>query len=142
MSYLSNALDNLRPNSVWHISVIDGVEKIFWKNNTEAPSEEEIQAKIAELQAAEPLRLLRIERDRLLQQTDWEIQRNTERNIDSTELITYRNALRDLPQDISANNVPSPTLSETGELLFAHWPNRYEINIENTQTANNSANTV
>jgi len=103
---------------------------------------QQIQAKIAELQAAEPLRLLRIERDRLLQQTDWEIQRNTERNIDSTELITYRNALRDLPQDISANNVPSPTLSETGELLFAHWPNRYEINIENTQTANNSANTV
>ena len=104
--------------------------------------EELVQTKIAELEAAEPLRLLRIERDRLLQQTDWEIQRNTERNIDSTELITYRNALRDLPQDISANNVPSPTLSETGELLFDRWPNRYEINIENTQTANNSANTV
>ena len=83
-----------------------------------------IQAKIAELEAAEPLRLLRIERDRLLQQTDWEIQRNTERNIDSTELITYRNALRDLPQDISANNVPSPTLSETGTLIFDNWPER------------------
>jgi len=114
----------------------------FFDHIDPVPSWDEINAKIAELQAAEPLRLLRIERDRLLQQTDWEIQRNTERNIDSTELITYRNALRDLPQDISANNVPSPTLSETGELLFAHWPNRYEINIENTQTANNSANTV
>jgi len=115
---------------------------LIWQDNRPQPTEAEIQAKIAELEAAEPLRLLRIERDRLLQQTDWEIQRNTERNIDSTELITYRNALRDLPQDISANNVPSPTLSETGELLFDHWPNRYEINIENTQTANNSANTV
>jgi len=120
---------------------IEDYDNILWLND-DYPSKEEIQAKIAELQAAEPIRLLRIERDRLLQQTDWEIQRNTERNIDSTELITYRNALRDLPQDISANNVPSPTLSETGELLFAHWPNRYEINIENTQTANNSANTV
>ena len=117
-------------------------DKIFWNDSRPQPTEEEIQAKIAELEAAEPMRLLRIERDRLLQQTDWEIQRNTERNIDSTELITYRNALRDLPQDISANNVPSPTLSETGVLLFDHWPNRYEINIENTQTANNSANTV
>jgi hypothetical protein len=120
----------------------NGVLEWYESSNEGKPTEAEIQAKIAELEAAEPLRLLRIERDRLLQQTDWEIQRNTERNIDSTELITYRNALRDLPQDISANNVPSPTLSETGELLFAHWPNRYEINIENTQTANNSANTV
>ena len=134
-----DALHNLRPNAEW--SIRGG--KLFWADSIQTkPTEEEIQAKIAELEAAEPLRLLRIERDRLLQQTDWEIQRNTERNIDSTELITYRNALRDLPQDISANNVPSPTLSETGELLFAHWPNRYEINIENTQTANNSANTV
>ena len=127
----------------WRVRNEDIYENLFWLDTEiDKPTEEEIQAKIAELEAAEPLRLLRIERDRLIQQTDWEIQRNTERNIDSTELITYRNALRDLPQDISANNVPSPTLSETGELLFAHWPNRYEINIENTQTANNSANTV
>lgn len=134
-----DALLNLRPCAEW---VLQG-DDLEWLDTTQTqPSEEEIQEKIAELEAAEPMRLLRIERDRLLQQTDWEIQRNTERNIDSTELITYRNALRDLPQDISANNVPSPTLSETGELLFAHWPNRYEINIENTQTANNSANTV
>jgi len=99
-------------------------KKTLWNDERPKPSEEQIQAKIAELEAAEPLRLLRIERDRLLQQTDWEIQRNTERNIDSTELITYRNALRDLPQDISANNVPSPTLSETGTLIFDNWPER------------------
>jgi len=99
-------------------------KKTLWYDERPKPSEEQIQAKIAELEAAEPLRLLRIERDRLLQQTDWEIQRNTERNIDSTELITYRNALRDLPQDISANNVPSPTLSETGTLIFDNWPER------------------
>ena len=106
--------------------VLKGVKYsgLEWYDERPKPSEEQIQAKIAELEAAEPLRLLRIERDRLLQQTDWEIQRNTERNIDSTELITYRNALRDLPQDISANNVPSPTLSETGTLIFDNWPER------------------
>lgn len=131
------ALQNLMPQGEWSVT---GEEVSF--HGVQRVSESEIQAKIAELEAAEPLRLLRIERDRLLQQTDWEIQRNTERNIDSTELITYRNALRDLPQDISANNVPSPTLDENGMLLFDHWPNRHEINIENTQTANNSANTV
>ena len=129
----------LAPDGDW---MWDDGNLIWCSENVIQPSEEQIQAKIAELEAVEPLRLLRIERDRLLQQTDWEIQRNTERNIDSTELITYRNALRDLPQEISANNVSAPTLSETGALLFDHWPNRYEINIENTQTANNSANTV
>lgn len=139
---IGKAIKAISPNSEYMIENGD-INNIIWLSpDIPQPSAEEIQTKIAELEAAEPLRLLRIERDRLLQQTDWEIQRNTERNIDSTELITYRNALRDLPQDISANNVPSPTLSETGELLFAHWPNRYEINIENTQTANNSANTV
>jgi len=134
-----DALQALVPKAQF---VLKNDVELDWHDERPQPTESEIKAKIAELEAAEPLRLLRIERDRLLQQTDWEIQRNTERNIDSTELITYRNALRDLPQDISANNVPSPTLSETGELLFDHWPNRYEINIENTQTANNSANTV
>jgi len=125
MKFLSDAISILCPGiSFRHQNNYHSIEYINSSNEFVPPTEEEIQAKIAELEAAEPLRLLRIERDRLLQQTDWEIQRNTERNIDSTELITYRNALRDLPQDISANNVPSPTLSETGTLIFDNWPER------------------
>jgi len=118
-----DALHNLRPNAEW--SIRGG--KLFWADSIQTqPTEEEIQAKIAELQAAEPLRLLRIERDRLLQQTDWEIQRNTERNIDSTELITYRNALRDLPQEIESGNISAPTLDDQGNLIFDNWPVRGE----------------
>jgi len=98
----------------------------FFDHIDPVPSWDEINAKIAELQAAEPLRLLRIERDRLLQQTDWEIQRNTERNIDSTELITYRNALRDLPQEIESGNISAPTLDDQGNLIFDNWPVRGE----------------
>ena len=45
--------------------------KIFWHDTRPQPSEEQIQAKIAELKAAEPMRLLRIERNQLLAQTDW-----------------------------------------------------------------------
>ena len=86
----------------------------------------DIEAKIAELEAAEPLRLLRIERDNLLTQTDWEVQRNTEKGIDNTELITYRNALRDLPQEIEQGNVEPPTLDEQGNLVFDNWPTRGE----------------
>jgi len=104
---------------------IEDYDNILWLND-DYPSKEEIQAKIAELEAAEPLRLLRIERDRLIQQTDWEIQRNTERNIDSTELITYRNALRDLPQEIESGNISAPTLDDQGNLIFDNWPVRGE----------------
>jgi len=99
---------------------------LSYKHEQPLPTKEEIQAKIAELKADEPLRLLRIERDRLLQQTDWEIQRNTERNIDSTELITYRNALRDLPQEIESGNISAPTLDDQGNLIFDNWPVRGE----------------
>jgi hypothetical protein len=104
---------------------IEDYDNILWLND-DYPSKEEIQAKIAELTAAEPLRLLRLERDRLLQQTDWEIQRNIERNIDSTELITYRNALRDLPQEIESGNISAPTLDDQGNLIFDNWPVRGE----------------
>jgi hypothetical protein len=108
---------------------IDDYDNILWLND-DYPSKEEIQAKIAELTAAEPLRLLRLERDRLIQQTDWEIQRNTERNIDSTELITYRNALRDLPQEIESGNISAPTLDDQGNLIFDNWPERNLVNGE------------
>jgi hypothetical protein len=123
MILISSAIKEINPNASYKYKD-ENIETIEWLNNTTPIDSLEIQAKIAELETAEPLRLLRIERDSLLQQTDWEIQRNTERNIDSTELITYRNALRDLPQEISANNVPSPTLSETGALIFNNWPER------------------
>ena len=84
------------------------------------PTDEEINSKVAELEAAEPLRLLRIERNRRLQETDWEIQRNTERNVDSTELILYRNALRDLP------STAEPKLDENGQLTNVTWPTKPE----------------
>ena len=80
------------------------------------PTEEEIQAKIAELQAAEPLRLLRIERDRLLQQTDWIITKGLEQDMDLAEWKTYRQALRDLPA------TAEPQLNEFGNLTNVEWP--------------------
>ena len=88
------------------------------------PTEEEIQAKIAELEAAEPLRLLRIERNRLLQETDWEITRGLEEGLNIDSLKTYRTALRNLPQQIEAGEITAPTLNDNGMLVFEHWPER------------------
>ena len=91
--------------------------------NSVTVDEELVQAKIAELQAAEPMRLLRIERDRLLQQTDWRFRIDQE---PSQAWYEYCQALRDLPQEIENGNIPAPTLNENGMLVFEHWPERIQ----------------
>ena len=79
------------------------------------PTEEDIQAKIAELEAAEPMRLLRLERNQLLQQTDWTQNRDVTLANDA-EWAAYRQALRDLP------NTATPELDENGTLINVEWP--------------------
>jgi len=91
----------------------NGVLEWYESSNEGKPTEAEIQAKIAELTAAEPLRLLRIERDRLLQQTDWWVL--PDRTATPAQLA-YRQALRDLP----ANSTPA--LDENGNLTGVEWP--------------------
>jgi len=100
--------------------------KIFWHDTRPQPSEEQIQAKIAELKAAEPMRLLRQERNRRLADVDWW----TSRALDGIALTeaqkTYRQQLRDLPKmimpDDSTEPLPAPTIDEHGQLVFDHWP--------------------
>ena len=88
-------------------------EYTFHKNQT-APTEGEIQNKLAELQAAEPMRQLRIERNQLLQQTDWRMTTDYPYS-DQAEWASYRTSLRNLPESAE------PTLSESGELIV-DWP--------------------
>lgn len=77
------------------------------------PTEEELQAKIAELQAAEPMRLLREERDRLIALTDWRFRSDLS---PSQAWIDYCQALRDLPA------TATPSLDENGNLTNVTWP--------------------
>jgi hypothetical protein len=95
------------------ISINNDLNLLQWKDERPKPSEEQIQAKIAELEAAEPLRLLRLERDRLIQQTDWWVL--PDRTATPAQLA-YRQALRDLP----ANSTPA--LDENGNLTGVEWP--------------------
>jgi len=44
---------------------------ILWQDDRPQPSEDEVFAKIAELEVSKPMRLLRLERDRRLAETDW-----------------------------------------------------------------------
>ena len=106
----ADALLSLCPNAEW---IVRG-EIIDWKDTVEVqPTEEQIQAKIAELQAAEPMRLLRIERNKLLAQSDW--MAVSDRTMTQAQ-IDYRQALRDLPE------TADPQLDENGNLTNVTWP--------------------
>lgn len=91
-------------------------EYVFESGQT-PPTEEEIQARIAELTAAEPLRQLRQQRDQLLSATDWWCVSD---RTATTEQLAYRQALRDLP----ANSIPA--LDENGQLTGVTWPTKPE----------------
>lgn len=87
------------------IKFIDGFVNI--------PTEEQIQAKIAELTEAEPLRQLRKQRNQLLAQSDWMALSD---RVMTQAQIDYRQALRDLPA------TADPQLDENGNLTNVNWP--------------------
>ena len=72
----------------------DGVE---WLDDRTMPTESEVQTKYDEIIAAEPLNLLRLERNTKLAETDWVITMHKElgTNIPAA-WKTYRQALRDI----------------------------------------------
>ena len=103
MITLQNALEALLPNAKVLI-VNDQIVK--WKDEREQPSQEVIDQKIAELKAAEPLRLLREERDRRLASTDWRATIDYPGD-DQTAWLEYRQALRDVTKQ-DPNNITWP----------------------------------
>ena len=81
------------------------------------PTETEINNKISELDAAEPMRLLREERFRLLSECDW-TQGGDVPNSIKTAWQTYRQALRDLPASAS----PKLDSNYDLDLTSVTWP--------------------
>jgi len=114
---IARALIELAPNSSFAVKG-DTYADIVWKNSEiTKPTETEVNNKIAELQNAEPMRLLRIERDQKLASCDWTQNRDVNLSNDS-DWIVYRQALRDLPASAS------PKLDSVGELDSSSvtWP--------------------
>jgi hypothetical protein len=91
------ALQALKPKSQW---VLRGTEYsgLEWLDSGQQPTEQEVKAKIIELDAAEPMRLLRIERNKKIAETDWRVLPDQS---PSDDWINYRQALRDLPASAS-----------------------------------------
>ena len=98
-----HALTTLKPNGVfeWIGTEYSGL------TGSDKPTESEINAEVTRLNNAEPMRLLRVERDRLLTAGDWRARSDLTL---STAWKTYRQSLRDLPASAS------PTLDSNGNL--------------------------
>ena len=111
---ISDALQSLKPGAEWVLrgNDLNGLE---WLSSEQQPTKTEIVDKIAELDTAEPMRLLRIERNNKIAQTDWRVLPD---QTPSDDWINYRQALRDLPASAS------PKLNSDYELDFSSftWP--------------------
>ena len=91
------ALVSLQPDAKF---VVTG-DIIRWDSpDISQPTNDEITEEIARLTSAEPMRLLRIERNKRLHDCDWWASSDLEMSQDQ---IDYRQALRDLPA-----NTPDP----------------------------------
>jgi hypothetical protein len=89
------------------------ISKFNFDDGQTPPTEEAIQAKLTELRNAEPMRVLREERNQKLAKTDWRA--SSDLTLPS-EWSTYRQALRDLP------STANPTLDQNGNLQGVTWP--------------------
>lgn len=103
-----DALQSLKPNAkyVWYGFEYSGLN---WSDTGSAPTESEIDAEVIRLNNAEPMKLLRVERNRLLAACDWTQSRDLTLSNDA-DWKTYRQALRDLPASAS------PKLDTDGNL--------------------------
>ena len=117
--YIAQALNELVPNCAFGCG--DTYDSIEWySTNTEPlPSKEKVNVKVAELEAAEPARQVRVIRDRLLAESDWTQNRDVVL-LNDTTWKQYRQDLRDLPASASF----TPKLDSNGNLDMSSvtWP--------------------
>ena len=115
------ALQALKPGAEWVLRG-DQHSGLEWLDKSQLqPTEKEINDKIAELDAAEGMRLLRVERDAKLAALDWEVVKAYSNGVAvDSKLKTYMQALRDLPASAK------PETDAAGELIADSitWPTR------------------
>ena len=112
---ITHAIRALKPGAQWTL-LGDDISGLEWLDSSQTkPTETEVNSKISELDNAEAMRLLRIERDTRIAKTDWRA---------SSDLTladawkTYRQALRDLP----ASATPKLGSDYELDLTSVTWP--------------------
>ena len=90
---ITHAIQSLKPGAQWSLNGFDYSDLTWLDTKQTQPTETEVNSKISELDNAEAMRLLRIERNTRIAKTDWRA---------SSDLTladawkTYRQALRDI----------------------------------------------
>ena len=112
---IAAALQALKPGAEWVLRGSDYTGLEWLDSSQTKPTETEVNSKIASLDSAEAMRLLRIERDARIVQTDWRASSDVTL---ADAWKTYRQALRDLPASAS------PSLDSNGDLDLTSvtWP--------------------
>ena len=116
---ITSALIALKPGALWTLRG-DTYSGLDWQDSSQTkPTETEITNKITALDAVEAVRLLRIQRDRLLKECDWVVTKASETGVAETDAWkTYRQALRDLPASAS----PKLDSNYDLDLTSVTWP--------------------
>jgi hypothetical protein len=114
-----SALEALKPKSEWTLRGETYADLEWLDKSQTKPTEDEVNAKIAELETAEPARQVREIRDRLLAESDWTQSRDVVL-LNDTTWKQYRQDLRDLPASASF----TPKLDSNGNLDMSSvtWP--------------------
>ena len=114
---IDDAIRAIHPDA--QFTTVDEVITEWNSPNITQPTQEELDAKLIELKAAEPARLVREKRDRLLAESDWTQTRDNVRLNDSA-WVTYRQELRDITKSASF----TPKLNDDGTLdeSSVTWP--------------------
>ena len=109
-----DALCSLKTGAEWTWTGTE-YSGLNWLDSSTKPTESEIDAELTKLNNAEPMRLLRQERDLKLTNCDWRASSDVTL---SDAWKTYRQALRDLPASAT------PKLDEFGDLdqSSVAWP--------------------
>ena len=112
---IASALQSLKPGAQWSLSGSDYTGLEWLDSSQTQPTETEVNSKIASLDSAEAMRLLRIERDARIVQTDWRASSDVTL---ADAWKTYRQALRDLP----ASATPKLGSDYELDLTSVTWP--------------------
>ena len=112
---ITHALQSLKPGAQWILRGDDYTGLEWLDSEQTQPTETEVNSKISELDRAEPMRLLRVERDIKISKTDW----RASSDLTLTDAWkTYRQALRDLPASAS----PKLNFNYELDLTSVTWP--------------------
>ena len=121
----AEAIASLYPGKQYSVRDNDYEQFTWYETDTPKPSQAELDAKIAELEANEPMRCVREIRNWYLQQTDW-TQGADIRALRGPEWCATWDAYRQQLRDLTESGV-TPVIDEMGVVTGINWPIKPDI---------------